>query len=843
MKKNLWRRRFAATVAGGALAMNASSLFAVEMANITVENGAIPETNLPTVSIPTGQSTANFFVEAATGVGVYPVRIGNVSTDDFQNGIMLTSIRENQGKRSPSLPPAVWTSGWYLSNSVNLAQGLYSTAPVTNGTFQLIVDNVGRGQNGVGNANVAATYFPFSEGWVGGTSRSTSNTVHLGENSKFSDDFQWNADFGVWSGISTISNGLYRVRIPGVEDSRRQGLVFANHSKNEDNFASVAPAANGDGYHIGVHHGGGAGGFEGDPFAFVYVPFGTPGVTMASVHGSSIYDDRQIDSGSEMPVQPTVLNSSGSPFTVERAGVGLWRLTIPGQSPTTGTLLLNTGGAYSLTGGQSSSSQRLISYEADGNSWLIQSSTLGNAANPTATPPVPHVEPTAADIAADAGMAFQFAFMPFTGGPTGPGANPVVESFKDKVFGYNVNVVEYGGGLQNEIPGLGGNVPSGTEGYRFQFLRQNKGDYRVAVDGAFLASADGIMFGSVRQGKRISADNEAYGMIAAGDGGNGWEFATHIANFGLGEVSAVEMNVNYSAVFIGKNTGFKMAENAAQSGTEAERKVVVSIPGVNTLNDGVLVAQVNGNNDDYAVVTPAVDGSNWAVSTFDNNTNQSGMGVNWLYLPYTAGNLVAGRVAADGSVLKSTNPAGFTLTKDLSEAGTYLLTIPGKTPADGTLLLTSEVTAGLSDNVLVYESAGNAFKIRGVSLPHWTAGPGTSSILEDTNFMFAFIDHDLAPTLGGGGSFLAADFNQDGNVDGADLTAWKTNFGTGTTKAQGDANGDSKVDGADFLTWQQQFGQTPTAAAAAAAVPEPSSILLVGAAALGLGGIVRRRQS
>jgi hypothetical protein len=56
---------------------------------------------------------------------------------------------------------------------------------------------------------------------------------------------------------------------------------------------------------------------------------------------------------------------------------------------------------------------------------------------------------------------------------------------------------------------------------------------------------------------------------------------------------------------------------------------------------------------------------------------------------------------------------------------------------------------------------------------------------------------------------LAADFNSNGQVNAADLTAWRGGFGTGTTKAQGNADGDGDVDGADFLTWQRQLGQTP----------------------------------
>jgi hypothetical protein len=82
--------------------------------------------------------------------------------------------------------------------------------------------------------------------------------------------------------------------------------------------------------------------------------------------------------------------------------------------------------------------------------------------------------------------------------------------------------------------------------------------------------------------------------------------------------------------------------------------------------------------------------------------------------------------------------------------------------------------------------------------------------------------------------FLAADFDEDGFVDGDDLTTWKSNFGLagGATKATGDANLDGIVDGADFLLWQQQFNAA-SGAALFSAVPEPAAgAMLLGAFAL-----------
>jgi hypothetical protein len=74
---------------------------------------------------------------------------------------------------------------------------------------------------------------------------------------------------------------------------------------------------------------------------------------------------------------------------------------------------------------------------------------------------------------------------------------------------------------------------------------------------------------------------------------------------------------------------------------------------------------------------------------------------------------------------------------------------------------------------------------------------------------------------------LPADFNQDGAVDGVDLQTWRTGYNSAqpVTAEDGDANGDLVVDGADFLAWQQQVS-SGSATVVAAAIPEPTSLLL-----------------
>jgi hypothetical protein len=92
-----------------------------------------------------------------------------------------------------------------------------------------------------------------------------------------------------------------------------------------------------------------------------------------------------------------------------------------------------------------------------------------------------------------------------------------------------------------------------------------------------------------------------------------------------------------------------------------------------------------------------------------------------------------------------------------------------------------------------------------------------------------------------GRTLAAADFDEDGDVDGDDLTRWRSGVGvTGTaTHLQGDANSDLNVDGADFLVWQRQVGSVGSLVAAIAA-PEPATGSLILAAAAAMAMSVRR---
>lgn len=157
------------------------------------------------------------------------------------------------------------------------------------------------------------------------------------------------------------------------------------------------------------------------------------------------------------------------------------------------------------------------------------------------------------------------------------------------------------------------------------------------------------------------------------------------------------------------------------------------------------------------------------------------------------------------------------------------------TPAGGTFFNPSADTISINfgPNFDIATFAGSALPKDGVnSLTDTDVAAGGNDNLvagpnSPTNFPGAAGSVNLAP-------LAAADFTENGAVNGFDLAVWRTNFGltAAATHTQGDADDDDDVDGVDFLTWQQQTTSTGSALAAAAGVPEPGSAALATTALL-----------
>lgn len=73
-----------------------------------------------------------------------------------------------------------------------------------------------------------------------------------------------------------------------------------------------------------------------------------------------------------------------------------------------------------------------------------------------------------------------------------------------------------------------------------------------------------------------------------------------------------------------------------------------------------------------------------------------------------------------------------------------------------------------------------------------------------------------------GADLLAADFDEDGDVDRDDLLKWRIDFGQNSGS---DADGDGDSDGADFLIWQREIANFQSLKGAP--IPEPSTWALI----------------
>jgi len=94
-------------------------------------------------------------------------------------------------------------------------------------------------------------------------------------------------------------------------------------------------------------------------------------------------------------------------------------------------------------------------------------------------------------------------------------------------------------------------------------------------------------------------------------------------------------------------------------------------------------------------------------------------------------------------------------------------------------------------------------------------GAGFARIIGGTVDIGAFESQTLVPS---------ADFDNDGDVDGADFLAWQRGFGTASpTPAEGDADFDGDVDATDLGIWQANFGSPSTVVAAATSGPSPAA--------------------
>jgi hypothetical protein len=363
---------------------------------------------------------------------------------DFNNGILMATVRNNgrdngdgYGVRYGTVETTCNTSPW-------------------GGSAWLAVNPAGNDNNTGDELNIdlAAAWFPFAGDWTGAHVDVVSGSGVIRASS-------WDISS---SNLTRTGTGVWRLSLPGV-DTRSGGLVFANGGSNSNNFAAAGALADGSQFEIQLRDNW-TSNVEDGPLSLLYLPYDTANVVMGRISGlGGIY------------------NRSGD-FTIRRTGTATFRLSIPGQTPETGMLLL-TSDATSIA------NDNIISYEADGSDFVIQSRDI-NSGQPA----------TLQDIGA--APAFSFAFIPFANPPVVPGGRSFNAS--SQVAAANIRVIEYGSGDPGE--NLHVEVTEGT-GYLSTPL-WTKGDYQVYQNGAPIPASAGVMMASVRENGPESAQRFGY---------------------------------------------------------------------------------------------------------------------------------------------------------------------------------------------------------------------------------------------------------------------------------------------------------------------------------------------
>ncbi len=277
------------------------------------------------------------------------------------------------------------------------------------------------------------------------------------------------------------------------------------------------------------------------------------------------------------------------------------------------------------------------------------------------------------------------------------------------------------------------NLGDSAETYHLaQATTDSKGDY-------FIATADAV--GGSEKDVNVSAAYfpfsggwESGRLLSISNGSPTWAFVGS-ENIALGD--------NLTQLPQGAISGSDT--NKAGGGTwgtsDADRGVWnLSLSGVDSENDGILLA-CGGKNENNFAAASAWDASSgrsgWQICSVGSGSSSTECDpVNFVYVPFTTKNIVAGRIEGDADVRAGTG--GFTTTWVTN--GTIRLDIAGRTPADGTLIVTTELEWYNSDDFTTYEPVGDHWIIETRDLPG-----ATLANVGSCQFTFLFIPFENTP--------------------------------------------------------------------------------------------------
>ena len=280
-------------------------------------------------------------VPSAANLGDTQARIG-AQPLSYTEGVMLATVRED-GR-----------GGKYATAEVDRTGGEFG-----NGALSVAVDRACHATETEMDIDVAAAFFPFAGGWIGGHVDDTGTLV---------------AGNGVSQSMLTQTHpttypGRYELDIPGV-DSETDGLLFTVGGSDSDRTVGAFPKSDGSGWVIDVKDNDldywTAGQSVQDDFSLLYMPYSTPGLIGGLIDGAT----------------GAAVESIGD-FTLTRLSNGTYRLSISDRSPETGMLLLTC--AHRVAATPDRPQDNFLAYYASGDDFIIRGRDLPtpNAENTT----------------------------------------------------------------------------------------------------------------------------------------------------------------------------------------------------------------------------------------------------------------------------------------------------------------------------------------------------------------------------------------------------------------------------------------------------------------------------
>ncbi len=249
---------------------------------------------------------------------------------------------------------------------------------------------------------------------------------------------------------------------------------------------------------------------------------------------------------------------------------------------------------------------------------------------------------------------------------------------------------------------------------------------------------------------------------------------------------------------------------------------------IGVLNPGVMAIEPMATN----FPAGAPEGDNVALLFFNNFAGGAEFGIQQTLAdtlqPRTTYTLSVevGNIASGTSVVEPFASFGFFDLRgfpgyriDLLAGGTVLASDNSSLlPGEGEFL-TSTIQVDIGDVVV----PGQALSIRLVNLN-----------VQDVNDPAVDLEVDFDDIRLDASPLISADFDEDADVDGRDFLIWQVGFGGGPLLSEGNADGDTDVDGDDLAIWEQRFVALPPILAATTSIPEPSALLLLGSALIGM---------